>query len=358
MKDYRDYSAVDLASDDDFMKWVKSPHDDQELSDFWNEWIGKDPEKDAAVKEAKTILAQFQDLPKSENSKSRLWARIEDSIDQLEADESTTTIDASAWSWRGTLKYAAAAVVLLTAGWFFYGQMGEADVLDTLHLADVSMVQNPGTKPKSTILPDGSSVVLYENTSIELLDHYGVDNRSVKIRGKAYFEVKRDESRPFIVHAEGLTTKVLGTSFVVSAYDKQDVTVSVNTGQVSVYQVTPKGEPAKEVMLKKNESASLQRMSSSLERVEAKLDGDVAGVFGNEFEIENQSLPEVFEALKKHYGVEIEYSRKNLKDCLFNASLVGIPLEDKIRLICKGGNLKYKIDQKLIVISGAGCQGS
>ena len=92
-------------------------------------------------------------------------------------------------------------------------------------------------------LADGSLVTLNRDTRIDYPDKFREDVRDVRIEGEAFFEVKSEPSRPFIIHAGGTTIKVLGTSFNVSAYpDREKVEVVVRTGKV---QVTKSGTAVK-----------------------------------------------------------------------------------------------------------------
>ncbi len=85
-------------------------------------------------------------------------------------------------------------------------------------------------------LPDGSNVVLNANTILNFPKKFEKDVREVSIFGEAFFEVKPDPAKPFIINASGLEIRVLGTSFNVEAYPGSDfVKVTVNTGKVLVY---------------------------------------------------------------------------------------------------------------------------
>lgn len=60
------------------------------------------------------------------------------------------------------------------------------------------------------------------------------DTREVELEGEAYFEVTRDENRPFIVHAGQVAVKVLGTEFNVNTCRKQKVQTVLVKGSVQV----------------------------------------------------------------------------------------------------------------------------
>lgn len=84
-------------------------------------------------------------------------------------------------------------------------------------------------------LPDGSVVWLNARSSLIYPNSF-IDGkpRHVKLSGEAYFQVKRDEKRPFLVECGGMVTKVLGTEFNIRGYAGQQPIVTLASGSVSV----------------------------------------------------------------------------------------------------------------------------
>src|SRR5688572_28966306 len=84
-------------------------------------------------------------------------------------------------------------------------------------------------------LPDGSNVTLQPNSNIKFSTLFNVSIREIQLEGEGFFDVIPNKDKPFIVYANDITTRVLGTSFTVRSFseDKQ-VTVVVKTGKVSV----------------------------------------------------------------------------------------------------------------------------
>lgn len=82
-------------------------------------------------------------------------------------------------------------------------------------------------------LSDGTKVWVNENTQIEYPEHFAANERIVKLKGEAFFEVARDTTRPFIISSGDIKTTVLGTSFDVKAYGKI-AEVNVRSGKVKV----------------------------------------------------------------------------------------------------------------------------
>ncbi|MDB5255982.1 MAG: hypothetical protein JWM14_677 [Chitinophagaceae bacterium] len=82
-------------------------------------------------------------------------------------------------------------------------------------------------------LPDSSMVWLNKHSSLTYGASFDGKERVVYLEGQAFFDVKRNPEQPFIIHASGTTTMVLGTSFDLKAYQQDDVELTVVTGKVS-----------------------------------------------------------------------------------------------------------------------------
>lgn len=84
-------------------------------------------------------------------------------------------------------------------------------------------------------LQDGSTVLLNEGSRLEYPDTFSAGTREITLTGEAYFDIRHDAARPFIVHTGNVSTTVLGTAFNIRAYPGQkEVTVTVTRGKVKV----------------------------------------------------------------------------------------------------------------------------
>lgn len=144
-----------------------------------------------------------------------------------------------------------------------YGSAGGvAALLIVVVLAIPALIPNSGGLPASVLsneavsqqaatprgqrrdirLDDGSMVVLNGGGEIQLTLDVGL--RSVALlSGDAYFDVARDQSRPFIVETEQLRLEVLGTKFSASVLEGRTL-VTVEEGLV---RISPPGAPERGV---------------------------------------------------------------------------------------------------------------
>jgi transmembrane sensor len=96
---------------------------------------------------------------------------------------------------------------------------------------------------RKVALADGSLVSLNTNTIVET--NIGRRSREIFLRkGEAHFEVARDRSRPFLVHAGDAIVRAVGTEFEVRVRTDRHVDVVVTEGRVEVRPDAPNQEPS------------------------------------------------------------------------------------------------------------------
>lgn len=83
------------------------------------------------------------------------------------------------------------------------------------------------------VLPDSTRVCLNAESSLRFPEQFSGNLREVELKGEAYFEVKPDASRPFVVKTANLVTRVYGTAFDVVAYPGMPASVILVSGKVS-----------------------------------------------------------------------------------------------------------------------------
>lgn len=101
--------------------------------------------------------------------------------------------------------------------------------------AGVQTVYVPAGQRAQLDMPDGTKVWVNANSTIKYPTLFSKDERRVLLDGEAYFEVAKDESKPFYVESDKATIKVLGTHFNVSDYKTLNTySASLLEGKVNV----------------------------------------------------------------------------------------------------------------------------
>ena len=88
-------------------------------------------------------------------------------------------------------------------------------------------------------LADGTRIQLSVDTRLRVAPGYGAGERAVELDGEAYFVVRHDPRRPFIVRTQRGTARDLGTEFAVRAYRQEPyLQVVVATDSVALQSAT------------------------------------------------------------------------------------------------------------------------
>ena len=182
-------------------------------------------------------------------------------------------------------------------------------------------------------LPDGTLVSLNSNTKLRYPKKFGRSTREVTIEGEAFFEVKPNKNKPFIIHAGNAQIKVLGTSFNVNAYPESKlVEVTVETGRVQVLNKTGKSVQTNELILTPGDKGTLIYESNSLSKTTNQNPNFLAWKTHNLI-FKATSLDEVIQELAKVYKVDIRLADSNLNKLLLTAQFNNYSLDFILEVI-------------------------
>lgn len=187
-------------------------------------------------------------------------------------------------------------------------------------------------------LPDGSIIFLNRNTQVTYSRNFGERERSVALTGEAYFEVARDESKPFTVDAGKARVRVLGTTFNVRASDQDSpVEVFVRTGKVLVTGTTENSD----LVLDPGNIGTVYPDRSELS---VNTDPNYMSWNTGLLVYDGQTLDIVFRDLKKVYNMDIVADDPAILSNTWTSPIDNQPQETIIRLICASFNLGYAKD--------------
>jgi len=146
------------------------------------------------------------------------------------------------------LRWSLAAAVLLAvalgATYFSHRQDELVAARRALDAALQAQVYSSTVGEHRTIrLDDGSALALNSDTLVDVAYTPGL--RAVNLhRGEAHFEVAHDDSRPFLVTANGRTVRAVGTAFSIRRRNDAELDVLVTEGVVSTYAAAATGGPS------------------------------------------------------------------------------------------------------------------
>lgn len=355
---YYQFNAEDFAADDYFKEWVCAPSPETET--FWRDFLSEYPERYYQIEEARRLVTGLQTIqqPAQNDSVDAIWNRIQDTIDQSNSVSVHRRIN-----WRWAWAVAATLLLILGAGWMGYSRLETPFLGLSAHYQQRNgwvETLNDASDVMQVQLPDGSRVDLQKGSRLRYRREMAGPIRDVTLTGDAFFTVKKNPHKPFVVYANGLITKVLGTSFRVRALgDSPTVTVTVRTGRVSVYanQLGKGPDPeSKGMVLTPNQEVIFQRDVATLNKTLVESPRLVLPPKEIEsFEFEDSSVGKVFESIEKAYGVDVIYDEEVMQYCTLTLSLGQEDLFQKLDVICKVLDASYKVINAQIVIYSKGC---
>ena len=194
---------------------------------------------------------------------------------------------------------AAAAVLLVAFGLYRRNSIQEPGY--TVSRVVQTLATTVGQRD-SVRLADGTRIVLAPDSRLEVAAGYGGRAREVSLQGEAYFDVKHDEARPFIVRAGNADIRDLGTTFTVRATGDQGVRVAVTSGSVSLARA--QAAPNERVVLRPGDAGTLGVDGRTL--VDRSAEADTAWTQGR-LVFDNAPIGTVRTEVRRWYGIDVQF---------------------------------------------------
>ncbi len=242
-----------------------------------------------------------------------------------------------------------AAAILLLIGVFFVYQ----NLVVPKPAQLVVKTTAPGQRSAVT-LADGSTVKLNVNSTLRYPERFEGEERIVELQGEAFFQIARDEAKPFKVKVGAITTQVLGTEFNIRVSQDNQVEVTVTSGRVQVFNESP--DIANTVQLTKGQQVVASNTDGLWQVQEVETAPYVAWIDRN-LVLDAIPFKDALSQIERAYGISIRLESDDLVgDCLIRGTYKNEPLE----LVLKGMQLllgfDYKFEGDLLIISGGSCE--
>jgi transmembrane sensor len=247
--------------------------------------------------------------------------------------------------WRTNGLRMAAAVAAVAAGVALW-QSGRRDDEGASSAPSRSFATAVGERD-SVRLPDGSTVLLGPGSRLTLAEGYGAVRREVELQGEAYFDVRHDSTRPFIVHAGAATIRDLGTAFAIHSDLGDGVRVVVTSGAVALHVLSEQSDSG--VVLRAGDLAVLAPDGRVTARRAAVTDDDLAWTRGRLI-FSDAPVAQVSADLRRWYGIELRVADSSLARRHLTASFAGESAERVLEVIALtlGADLERRGDTALL----------
>lgn len=286
----------------------------------------------------------------SQETEAALKERVFSDIQQQKTETGApVTIMPKRRKWWRIPAAAATLVLVLASSYFIFKPSSQKPT------TQVQQVNNSkaGMYSRYLQLPDGSTVVLHANSTLEYPKTFSGDKREVILNGEAYFDIAHNAAQPFIIHTGKIKTTVLGTAFNIAAYaNSKTIVVSVARGKVKVEDeqkllavLTPDQQITYTIPTEDTKQEVVDAAHTANKWVKQDMSFDGA------------SFASIAELLSNRYNVDIRFKNPALKKCTIKAFFSGTEsLEKVLEVLSIISNTSYtRDDSKAIVIDGEGC---
>jgi ferric-dicitrate binding protein FerR (iron transport regulator) len=341
---YTQYTLQDFLEDDAFIKWVSGKEQDAAAAQFWSEFSLLYPSAarnfDFAVNVIRTYRSQ--EVWENKDNKAHLLERITATIEEQSSRKPVRM------RWLNNWMKAAVILLLVTVGGYFLVQQISKPAQEIIAT---------GYGEKRTItLPDHSVVTLNAASSVTFNREWKAnETREIWVEGEALFDVKHlsktTAGQKFIVHTNGISVEVLGTTFNIrSRHGKTNVGLINGKIKVDFKQGTTAKTPAV-VML----PGDYIEYAENKVLITKKLDKPekIKRWTQTQLAFTDATLGEIIETLQDNYGYVIRLKEQSLKKLKIEGDINVTNVEELLTVITTTLNVKINqpSDKELVISS-------
>jgi len=212
-------------------------------------------------------------------------------------------------------------------------------------------------------LPDGSVVNLNAGSKIQIADTFDRSVRDVYLSGEAFFDVKHNPEKPFIVHTADMDVRAIGTAFDIKAYGEEkvtqaalirglvEVTLKKNNDKILLYPsqkitwTNSTSSADKETESPKSISHQIP-VSIVPEKIKVTQQGDIKEIAwkDNKLIFEDDSLGEIAHMLERWYGVQILFKNEDIRNYRYTGVFEREDLKTLLEFLKESRQFTFRID--------------
>lgn len=217
------------------------------------------------------------------------------------------------------------------------GQDGQEEIFNTLVIPVGGLYELE--------LSDGTRVWLNSVSQLRYPVQFTGKERKVYLSGEAYFDVKTDSLRPFVVESEGMDVRVYGTEFNVTAYQDEKLRTTLVQGKVGI-----KVDGEKELLLRPGQMAEYDAQTKHLEVQEVNTYLYTAWIEGT-FAFKDETIEEIMGRLSRWYDLNVFYANEGVKKQLYDGIIPQVKdFEDVLRMIEGTATIHFEIKGNTVIV--------
>lgn len=225
------------------------------------------------------------------------------------------------------------------------------DTKTTVENLEYNIIKIPYGKRFELELSDGTTVHLNSGSTLKYpVQFIASANRQVFLEGEAFFDVTKDKKHPFVVNADNLNIRVLGTHFNVSSYPEDKFTdVVLVEGSVGLYTENEKFDARKNTILKPGFKGSFNKKDNRINTESVNTNSYTSWMQG-QLVFKNMAFKDIEKKLERHYNVSIVNQNKKLANEKFYGTFEEEPIEKILSYFNDIQGFNYTIKNNEVLI--------
>jgi len=203
--------------------------------------------------------------------------------------------------------------------------------------ASITISTNEGEKAH-IFLTDSTEITLNSGSTLQYNGQYNIKDRKVKFKGEAFFNVRTNPEKPFVVQLEQMSVSATGTRFNIFSFSNEDrVETTLEEGVITV---SIKGsEPVKV----KSGQQVVYFVKSKKVMVRDVVTDTYTSWKENKLRFNDTPFEEVLRRIARKYNVRFEISDHELLNLKYTATFIDEPIEDVMQMLETVSPITYKI---------------
>lgn len=197
------------------------------------------------------------------------------------------------------------------------------------------------------LFQDGTKVYINSDSYLKYPQTFGLANRKIYFEGEAYFDVKANKKRPFIIDLDKASIEVTGTSFNIEAYNgEKKINVTLDEGEINF-----KTWKNTNTFIQKDDFLTYNKETGEytiLKNSELKSDSKWKN---NTIVLKNKPLTEIIKILGRWYNVEFVIINQEALKHSFTMTSEDTLLEKVLAEMEKVGPVRFHYEEGTVTVS-------
>ena len=348
--DRSDFNVENLAANESFVNYCYGLNEADVL--YWQNMLKTNPELKNNIEQARELCLLLA-IKVSPADKTAQLVKLKLEIEAYEEGnlniEKASAPVRTLWAWASI----AASLLIVAAIYLTYNATitpAGATLYSQVTASNYHLTAKTAFDERTkVVLPDGTSVILNGSSQLKIADNYNQKTRYVLLSGEAFFLVKKDHSRPFVVLTGKTATTALGTSFKVQSYPSENfASVMLATGKVKVE--STQSANIDDVKLTPGEQAVLKQGQLTFEKSNFN-NANLQNWIDRKLVFSNSNLNEITAKFKEIYGINIIASNLPAEGVLFTGTFINKKPSEVLEAIGFSNHFTYKQNGNIVTLN-------